>query len=989
MQAAVAADCNKSGKPIPPYRLTELIGKGSFGRVYKATDLKSQQLVAVKIIDVDESDTVNPKLADTYSEFLKEINALQRLSESKAENINNVIEALPVGHAMWMVTEYCAGGSVATLMKPTAPGGLQEKWIIPILREVAVAIHWVHKQGIIHRDIKCANVLVTEVGSVQLCDFGVAGMMESKFDKRSTFIGTPHWMAPELFDQNAQYGTEVDIWAFGSMVFEIASGLPPNVKAGVGLPQLGDFLREHIPRLEGDQYSPQLKDLVAFCLVENPSQRPTIEQVQQHPYLYNTSMQYPTSTLANLVKAFKLWEDRGGSRKSLFGLGGAQAPADLDSTSLAADEWNFSTTLAFDEQLHDDSSGISEFDAVRDVYGSAVDFPSSNFGEDTARPKAKGRRRPPPQALAAVKAPLEKVFDPNTISNYDENSRMYYGRPPMPPPQPAPVASDLPLRDDSLHSTLRESLIDLDASLDGGDLASFADIGTIKAGGPRASMDNNWSFAGATETTQQYQYDSAPYADPADTNHERPEIEWQWPTSIPPATSSNPDVSQFRYHDDDGLIDPGSASGRPRLVHHPTEPIGLPSQGYDAQPLTAVSSSGRMSVQSLIDLDMSMPESSLPELTRPSTANSDVASMTGSESGGGGGPFELERHASVYAPLPLTNREPSIYVSEDMDLASVVAKHAPDATAADDDDDHGGDEDDEDDDNIHVPVVPPDLDTLTAEAVNQQALDIQRQRQQHYQQQQHQQQYQQQQQQQYQQQYQNQNHYPPPPYQYHQYQGQDPYHHHQQQQQQQQQQMQQPGLQQKQQQQMQQQMSYHHQQQYPAYPAYQPQHQQQHQQHQQILSQHGGGGVGVGGGGGGGVGEAVIGGGGARNLSDGSHTYVNQEDVPPYVASVLPTSAPAVVHPNPPGGGIGIGIGIGVGGGGGGGGGAGAAGPNSAGMLPSLPLPPVAPPSASVLEARATSGDVTNEMRRLIGTLGEHLSLIGNQVAGMEPRRGR
>ncbi|RYP19107.1 hypothetical protein DL765_003523 [Monosporascus sp. GIB2] len=823
MQAAVAAECSKTGKPIPPYRLTELIGKGSFGRVYKATDLKTQRLVAVKTIDVDESDTVNPKLADTYSEFLKEISALQRLSESKAQNINHVIEALPVGHAMWMVTEYCGGGSVATLMKPTAPGGLQEKWIIPILREVAVAIHWVHEQGIIHRDIKCANVLVTEVGGVQLCDFGVAGMMESKFDKRSTFIGTPHWMAPELFDQNSQYGTEVDIWAFGSMVFEIASGLPPNVRAGVGLPQLGDFLREHIPRLEGDQYSQQLKDLVAFCLVENPSQRPTIEQVQQHPYIHNTSSQYPTSTLANLVKAYKLWEDRGGSRKSLFGLGGAQAPADLDSTSLATDEWNFSTTLAFDERLRDNTDGISEAEAVRDVYGSAVDFPS-NFGGDTARPKAKGRRRPPPQALAAAKAPLEKVFDPNTISNYDENSRMYYGRMPIQPPP----SSDLPLRDDSLHQTLRESLIDLDASLGGGELSSFTDIGTIRPSGPRASMDNSWSFAGATEE----RYDRTPRSDPADAHNDRPE-EWQWPTSIPPATSSNPDISQFTFPRD-GSPDLGF-DGRPRLIHQSTEPINLPSQGYDLQAARAGTPAERMSVQSLIDLDMSMPEPSLPELTRPSTANSDVGSIAGSENGGGG-PFELERHASVYSPLPLTNREPSIYVSEDLDIASVVGKHAADDV--------------------------PDLDTLTAEAVDRQAMEIQAARQQQYgQHHQHHQQYH--------------------PYQY----------------QQQQQQQQQPRQQQ------------------------QPHPQQQQQQGDSL-------------------GEVGIGGNnGTRTPSDSSHTYVNPEDATAYGA-------------------------------------------------PTVELPPmVTPPSASVMEGRAAPGDVADEMRRLVGSLREHLSLIGNQVADMNPRR--
>ncbi|KAI0125659.1 kinase-like domain-containing protein [Xylariales sp. AK1849] len=670
MQAAVREECLKSGKPVPDYELVELIGKGSFGRVYKATNTKTNSVVAVKIIDVDESDTLNPKLADTYSEFLKEVNALRVLSEGGAQNINYVLEALPVGQAMWMVTEHCAGGSVATLMKPTAPGGLQEKWIIPILREVGVAISWVHKQGIIHRDIKCANVLITEVGGVQLCDFGVAGMMESKVDKRSTFIGTPHWMAPELFDQNAQYGTEVDIWAFGSMVYEIATGLPPNVGANIGLPQFGDFIREHIPRLEGPQYSTELKSLVAFCLEESPQQRPIIQQVQEHPYISKTEAQYPTASLAALVRGYRLWEERGGSRKSLFNpMIGAQGPSDYTSTSMAPDEWNFSTTLAFDERIHDNSDGLTDFDAVRDVYGSQVDFPSG-FGEDTSRPKPKGRRRPPPQALAAMKAPLEKVFDPNTISSYNENSQAYYGRAPMPPP-----ASDLPLRDDSLHDTLRESLIDLDASLGGADLSRFADMDTIRAGpGARASMDNEWSFSGATDSAR----NRGPLSDPADLTA-RNGPNWQWPTSIPPA-SANAEISHFSFNDN-GAPDSG---GRPPLLHHPTEPAGLPSQGYELQ--IPRSTNDRMSVSSLIDLDEGLVEpglpefTRLPEITRPSTANSDVPSMTGSEISGGANPFELERHTSIYAPLPMTNREPSIYVSDDTAsaFASLVAQNNTD-----------------------------------------------------------------------------------------------------------------------------------------------------------------------------------------------------------------------------------------------------------------------------------------------------------------------
>ena len=77
----------------------------------------SAEVVAIKIIDIDEGDTLNPRLADTYSEFMKEFEALKLLSNVKARNINHVIDALPVGKAMWMVTEHCGGGSIATLVR--------------------------------------------------------------------------------------------------------------------------------------------------------------------------------------------------------------------------------------------------------------------------------------------------------------------------------------------------------------------------------------------------------------------------------------------------------------------------------------------------------------------------------------------------------------------------------------------------------------------------------------------------------------------------------------------------------------------------------------------------------------------------------------------------------------------------------------------------------------------------------------------------------
>lgn len=255
----------------------ELIGKGSFGRVYKAVDLRGD-LVAVKIISIEEGDSTRPGSVDTVNDILREVKTLKRLTESGAKNICGVIATHVVDASVWMVTKYCAGGSVATLKRPT--GSLPEKWIIPILREVAEAIAWIHKNNVIHCDIKCANVFVTDRGGVELCDFGVAAIIETKFDKRKTVTGTLHWMAPELFDPNVSYGTEVDIWAFGSMAYEVASGLPPNAITPIDMLHFGSYLKQNCPRLEGDQYTSGLKDLIACCMVEYPTLRPSIEKIQ-------------------------------------------------------------------------------------------------------------------------------------------------------------------------------------------------------------------------------------------------------------------------------------------------------------------------------------------------------------------------------------------------------------------------------------------------------------------------------------------------------------------------------------------------------------------------------------------------------------------------------------------------------------------------------------------------------------------------------------
>jgi protein-serine/threonine kinase len=160
-----------------------------------------------------------------------------------------------------------------------------------------VALAFLHKNGIIHRDIKgenpaavyttpstfaktpdsrthlvtlAANILITSMPNrVLLCDFGVSALLPSTASKRTTFIGTPYWMAPEVITTGASYDTKADIWSFGITILEMANGEPPMF----GQPAeraLAMITKQRAPRLEGG-WSKEMKDFVVGCLNEEPA----------------------------------------------------------------------------------------------------------------------------------------------------------------------------------------------------------------------------------------------------------------------------------------------------------------------------------------------------------------------------------------------------------------------------------------------------------------------------------------------------------------------------------------------------------------------------------------------------------------------------------------------------------------------------------------------------------------------------------------------
>lgn len=285
------------------FERTEVIGRGKFGVVYKGYNKQTKQVVAIKVLNLD---TEEDEVIDVQQEiqFLTELKNVPNVTHYYGSFLNDT--------RLWIVMDYCAGGSVRTLLKC---GVFEEKYIGVILRELLIALQAVHKLGFIHRDLKAANVLITKEGNVRLCDFGVATQITSNALKRTTMAGTPYWMAPEVIREGDTYNAKADIWSLGITIYEIATGNPPYCdKDAMWAMQMISKLTP--PRLEGREYSSALKEAIALCLDENPEERPSAEDLLKCKFVkfYKT---HSTVVLKEVISRYLLWRDRDSSRDSV------------------------------------------------------------------------------------------------------------------------------------------------------------------------------------------------------------------------------------------------------------------------------------------------------------------------------------------------------------------------------------------------------------------------------------------------------------------------------------------------------------------------------------------------------------------------------------------------------------------------------------------------------------------------------------------------
>ncbi|PWN48605.1 hypothetical protein IE53DRAFT_319044 [Violaceomyces palustris] len=257
------------------YQLGDCLGKGAFGSVYRGLNWMTGETVAVKQIQL----TNIPK--SELGEIMSEIDLLKNLNHP---NIVKYKGSEKTREYLYIILEYCENGSLQHICKRF--GKFPEGLVGVYISQVLDGLLYLHDQGVIHRDIKGANILTTKDGSVKLADFGVATRTGAMSDY--AVVGSPYWMAPEVIDQSGAT-TASDIWSVGCVVVELLEGKPPYHYLAP-MPALFRIVQDDCPPLP-EGASPIVKDFLLHCFQKDSNLRVSARKLLRHPWMVSARRQ--------------------------------------------------------------------------------------------------------------------------------------------------------------------------------------------------------------------------------------------------------------------------------------------------------------------------------------------------------------------------------------------------------------------------------------------------------------------------------------------------------------------------------------------------------------------------------------------------------------------------------------------------------------------------------------------------------------------------
>lgn len=278
------------GNPNDSYKGLKKIGQGASGGVYIARSVAgpSDKIVAIKQMNLEQQ----PK-----KELI--INEILVMKSSRHDNIVNYIDSFLIKGELWVVMEYMEGGSLTEIVTHSV---MTEGQIGAVCRETLKGLQFLHSKGVIHRDIKSDNILLNVDGNIKMTDFGFCAQINELNLKRTTMVGTPYWMAPEVVSRK-EYGPKVDVWSLGIMVIEMIEGEPPYLNE-TPLRALYLIATNGTPKLkEPEVLSYDIRKFLSWCLQVDFNKRGTAEQLLQDKFILNSD---DVSSLAPLVKIARM-----------------------------------------------------------------------------------------------------------------------------------------------------------------------------------------------------------------------------------------------------------------------------------------------------------------------------------------------------------------------------------------------------------------------------------------------------------------------------------------------------------------------------------------------------------------------------------------------------------------------------------------------------------------------------------------------------------